>query len=320
MRFAVIGTGEASAALIAAGQDMPDFSLACVCSRATGAARRLLDGLGADARIVRDVRALAQDASVDAVFVASAGIARPDQARLLLESGKHVLAARPAARNAADYLRLTAAAREHGVCFVQTARAEQASGFLAAKDALDALGSLRGATLLRGAYEGQAGPSLSAATLAELAYHCAYTAAALFGAPDGVEARHARRGDGLETTGETALRYGAAEVLLRYSRREAIGHGARITCENGTLGIDDLDRPRLVTLTRGDGAREILYEGGGAARDGAGELRRFIEMAAAGETRIDDAAVAAFDITDKIKNATGGDLPMKLPHVGGFIR
>ncbi|MEA5050452.1 MAG: Gfo/Idh/MocA family oxidoreductase [Oscillospiraceae bacterium] len=318
MRFAVIGTGALSADVIAAGRENGDFELACVCARSEKRAREMLASVGADAPVVRELAAVAADASVDAAYVGAPLPARFDEVMALLAAGKPVLAELPAAPCGDDYRRLAAAAAASGARFAEAARALCTPGFAAVKTACAPLGALRGAHFLFGADDNgrpaAAAPERTAAPLWELACAGARTAIALFGAPDAVEGELRRRADNFETRLCAVLRFGDAQVRIDCSRTEALGRGAQLDFDGGSVLLDDADWPRLVRVRTADGERTVFTEDSPYAGTRQA-LARFASPDSEDAQQADLSAVA-----DALRRATGDDVPMALPHVGGFVR
>jgi UDP-N-acetylglucosamine 3-dehydrogenase len=112
VRVALLGAGEWGRLQASVLADLPDVDLVVVCDPDLSRARQVADPLGAAS--TGDVAAVIEDASVDAVVVASPEDVHAPQAESALRSGKHTLVEKPVALTSDDTRRLVHVARETG--------------------------------------------------------------------------------------------------------------------------------------------------------------------------------------------------------------
>jgi UDP-N-acetylglucosamine 3-dehydrogenase len=112
MRVALLGAGEWGRLQASVLADLPDVDLAVVCDPDLSRSRQVADPLGAAS--AGDVEAVIEDASIDAVVIASPEDVHASQAESVLRSGKHALVEKPVALTSDDAWRLVQVARETG--------------------------------------------------------------------------------------------------------------------------------------------------------------------------------------------------------------
>jgi UDP-N-acetylglucosamine 3-dehydrogenase len=112
VRVALLGAGEWGQLHASVLADLPGVDLAVVCDPDLFHARKVADQLGADA--TGDAAAVIEDASVDAVVIASPEDVHASQAESALRAGKHALVEKPVALTSDDAWHLVHVARETG--------------------------------------------------------------------------------------------------------------------------------------------------------------------------------------------------------------
>ena len=112
VRVALLGAGEWGQLHASVLADLPGVNLAVVCDPDLSHARKVADQLGADA--TGDAAAVIEDASVDAVVIASPEDVHASQAESALRAGKHALVEKPVALTSDDAWHLVHVARETG--------------------------------------------------------------------------------------------------------------------------------------------------------------------------------------------------------------
>ena len=101
IRWGILGTGKIAQAMATALRDVPDAQLVAVASRTRESAERF----GAQFAIERchaSYQALADDAGVDVVYIATPHTLHADNALMCLAAGKHVLCEKPFTMNARE--------------------------------------------------------------------------------------------------------------------------------------------------------------------------------------------------------------------------
>ncbi|ULR50211.1 Gfo/Idh/MocA family protein [Streptomyces deccanensis] len=113
VRWGILATGGIAAAFTADLVDLPDAEVVAVASRSEDSARAFAERFGIP-RAYGDWRALAEDAEVDVVYVATPHSAHRTAAGMCLEAGRNVLCEKPFTLNVREAEELVALARERG--------------------------------------------------------------------------------------------------------------------------------------------------------------------------------------------------------------
>jgi predicted dehydrogenase len=112
-RWGILATGGIAATFTADLVDLPDAEVVAVASRSEESARAFAERFGIP-RAYGSWEALAQDADIDVVYVATPHAAHRTAAGLCLEAGRNVLCEKPFTLNLRQAEELVALAREHG--------------------------------------------------------------------------------------------------------------------------------------------------------------------------------------------------------------
>ncbi|MFI1719889.1 Gfo/Idh/MocA family protein [Streptomyces sp. NPDC020489] len=113
VRWGILATGGIAAAFTADLVDLPDAEVVAVASRTEASAKAFAERFGIE-RAYGDWGALAEDADIDVVYVATPHAAHRATAGLCLEAGRNVLCEKAFTLNAREAEELVALARERG--------------------------------------------------------------------------------------------------------------------------------------------------------------------------------------------------------------
>lgn len=325
MRFAVIGSNFISSEFVRAGRTLDGFAFTRMYSRTAARARAFAEPFGC-ASVATDLDALASDDGIDAVYIASPNACHFAQAKRMLEGGKHVLIEKPVCPNQAMFRALCQVADQNGLLVLEAMRSAFTPGFLALKEAVKTVGTVRRVSFSycqyssrydnykRGIVENAFDPSLCNGALMDIGVYCIYALAALFGLPARIEAVAHRLNNGLDAQGGAICVYDGMLADVSYSK---IADGRReneVQGEEGTLLIDSVTNPkRIVRIGRG-GTRETLFASDDPEFFGMRhEIQAFMLLAKA-PARAHAYRVAtdqALQIMDEIRRQTGVDFIRK---------
>ena len=118
IRWGVVGPGAIAVGFADAMRMVDDGEIVAVASRSAARADAFAERFGVRTRH-REYAALAADADVDAVYVATPQSRHMDDTIMCLQAEKHVLCEKPFALNATQARRMTDAARAHGVFLME---------------------------------------------------------------------------------------------------------------------------------------------------------------------------------------------------------
>ncbi|MFI0516187.1 Gfo/Idh/MocA family protein [Streptomyces sp. WSLK1-5] len=113
VRWGILATGGIASAFTADLVDLPDAEVVAVASRSESSAKAFAERFGIE-RAYGDWAALAEDADIDVVYVATPHSAHRAAAGLCLAAGRNVLCEKAFTLNAREAEELAGLAREHG--------------------------------------------------------------------------------------------------------------------------------------------------------------------------------------------------------------
>lgn len=264
VRFATIGTSGICERFIDAVAQVEGAELVACYSRSMDKARSFGESYGATL-FFDDLEALAASDEVDAVYIASPNSLHAEQAKAMVEGGKHVLVEKAFASNEAEARGVFDAAAERGVVAMEAMRNLHTPGFAAVEASLAELGQVRLADFCFSKVTSRiarfrAGervnifdPRMSAGALMDIGVYCVAPAVALFGSPERVaavastsEVPGCEAGDPCSTidlSGVIALGYADKCVSLTYGKLSDDQLSCQIQGEEATLIFDKVYCP-----------------------------------------------------------------------------
>lgn len=235
-------------------------------------------------RVVNTIEDLAGISDLDAVYIASPNGLHFDQARILIEAGKHVLIEKTITANAAQLETLLTLAKCRGVVVLEAMRSIHDPGFQRIRELLPELGPLRRAELrlcqfssryprlLSGEQLAIFDPALAAGALTDIGTYCTHAMAALWGRPQRVSAEVQLLETGADGAGTILCGFrdpAKPVVSLQYSKMTSSAEPSSIEGEAATLLVDSITTPRRLKIRQVNGSEtEVVVPGqsdGGAA-------------------------------------------------------
>ncbi|TPW78367.1 Gfo/Idh/MocA family protein [Schumannella sp. 10F1B-5-1] len=248
-----------------------------------------------------DLDALLHSGDIDAVYIASPNSVHAEQVRAAIRAGVHILVEKPAVTTAAEWRELAAAARAAGVVMIEGIRTAYDPGLQAVRELLPQLGTVRRVSfryeslssrydkVLAGERVNMFDPELAGGVLFDLGCYTAHPLIALFGLPREVRSSHVQvavRDDspGVDGAGVAIASYDDFDADLSYSKITTSSQFSEIRGERGTLVIDHIASPRVLTLQPA-GGDEVVHE---LPIDGpqhalTGEVERFVALVGGGD-------------------------------------
>ncbi len=268
--YATIGTSWISEAFIRGTWHHKDkLKLAAVYSRDYNKGKDFADKLGCD-RVVTDLNTLAEDKTIDAVYVASPNAFHYAQSKLMLQHKKHVICEKPITVTPDELEELQALANKNGVVYMEALMAIHSPEWSIVKDTIKRLGNISHARfdfsqrsskldgLLKGEHQNIFDPKMAAGTLMDLGIYCIYPALSWFGMPDDIYSYCVKISTGVDGSGGAVLRYSDKTVELTWSKTGETRLGSEIIGDQGTLVIPSISKLTNMRLVLKDGTEEIL--------------------------------------------------------------
>lgn len=269
IRFGVVGTNWITEELIRAGQEVDDFRLTAVYSRTEERAGEFAQKFGVTT-IFTDLRAMAQSAEIDAVYIASPNSFHARQAIIFLSHGKHVLCEKPIASNKRELAEMVETANRNRVVLMEAMKSTLNPNFASIRENLHKIGEIRRFFASYCQYSSRydaykAGtvlntfnPAFSNGALMDIGIYCLYPLAVLFGKPDQVKANAVMLESGVDGEGSILLSYGGMDAVVIYSKITNSTLPSEIQGEQGTMVIDRINSPDRVEIRYRDGQVENL--------------------------------------------------------------
>ena len=322
MRFGVVGTNFISKEFLNAGKNLPAFRVTAVCSRTQENAENYRNG-DPEVLCFTDYGEFL-NGPVDAVYIAVPNKYHFSYAKQALECGKHVFVEKPACSSAGEYAALQELAKSRGRILFEGMRTLYTPGFLAVKNSLDRIGTVRQASFSycqyssrydkfkAGIVENAFDPSLCNGALMDIGVYCCAMAADLFGTPEKIRASALKLENGLDASGIAVLEYPGKIVSISYSK---IADG-RIPCEiqgeKGTIVFSPPTNPKEVRFIGRDRKEEVLYSDPDPEFFGmCHEISAFLDLCGEERDGYNEVTGKTLSVMDEIRRLSGIDFQAK---------
>ncbi len=239
-------------------------------------------------RCYTDLEAMAQDADIDAVYIASPNALHYHQSKLFLESGKHVLCEKPITTCEAEYTELLALADSRGLIYMEAIMSRYAPDRSILHNAVAQIGTVSQARIdfcqrssrydaaVAGQYANVFDMAMAGGALMDLGVYCVYGALDLFGMPLDIKASAAFLPNGADIAGSAVLTYPGFLATLSYSKAGSSACGTEIIGDQGVVSLGSVSQYTGIRLGR-DGIRQQLPSVTGRTEVMAGEAGRFAD-------------------------------------------
>ena len=235
-----------------------------------------------------DLRAVAENPEIDAVYIATPNVFHYEQSWLFLEKGKNVICEKPIATDCGKYDELLSLADKKGLIYAEAIMSRHSAGRKVLLDAISQISRISQARIdycqLSSRYEkfkkGEMvnifDMSLAAGTLMDLGVYCVYAAVDLLGMPDTVSASAAFADNGADLSGGAVLGYKDFTAVLSYSKIGQSAVGSEIVGDKGVVKIGSVSQYADISLVK-DGKETLLLGTPDRAEVMRGEAQRFAE-------------------------------------------
>lgn len=248
MKYATIGTSWITQSFIDSANTVDGFDLAGVYSRDLKHAQEFAAQNGCDTAY-DSLQALAQS-EIDVVYIASPNSLHYEQAKRLLENGKHVVCEKPAVVYPAQLRELYALAKEKNVIFMEAIIMLHQPQFAAVREALSKIGPILSAridysqyssryqTYLDGENPNIFNPAFAGGCLMDLGVYVVYAALGLFGVPQQISTQAMLLQNGADISFCSVYRYADKLVTLTSSKAGESFLGSEIMGKKGTITFE----------------------------------------------------------------------------------
>lgn len=323
VRFGIIGTNTISHTFMAGALQLKDFALTAIYSRKEETGRAFGDKYGVR-NIFTDLEELAKSDLIDAIYIASPNALHYSQAMTFLNHGKHVLCEKAFASNSREAEEMIMAARANNVLIMEGMRSTVVPNFLAIKENLHKLGTIRRAFLSKCQYSSRydsykAGVvmnafkrELSNGALMDIGVYCIHPIIKLFGSPKEIIASSQFLASGVDGQGTAILKYENMDAVMLYSKVSNSYLPCEIQGEEGVLTSSDIYDFSSVTIRYRDGSEEVISKP--QEMDNiCYEIDEFIKLVQQGKTESQinshKRTLASLQVMDEIRKQIGLAFP-----------
>ena len=265
-----VGTSWITESFISAIAGVKNLSLSAVYSRDSQKAKAFAEKHHAE-KYFSDMEAMAQDPSIDAIYIASPNFLHHTQTMQFLKAGKHVICEKPLASNYQEAKEMIETARENHVVLLEAMRTAYDPGLSVIRDNLHKLGKIRRVSFWYGKYSSKYDAFLSgkpqnifslecsAGALMDMGVYCVYPLVDLFGMPEKILADCVKLHNGIDGTGTVVMNYGEMLAEISYSKISDSRLVSEIQGEQGTMVIPEIASPSNLKIFYRNGKVEELY-------------------------------------------------------------
>lgn len=260
LRFGVIGTGWITRSMIAGAARYPEqLRLTAVCSRSAERGQVFAAETGA-AQVFTDPETMAQSDCLDMVYIASPNACHPEQCRLFLQAGKHVLCEKPLSADPAAVESLQQLAAARGLLFREAIMLLYQPQLALLEEAIARCGTVTAAhfqfcqfsskykAYRAGEMPNIFNPALHTGALMDLGVYCVYPALYLFGEPVQIQASAGFLRTGADGWGAALLSYPDKLVTLTYNKTAQGASPSEILGDEGSVTVESISKLGNITL------------------------------------------------------------------------
>jgi predicted dehydrogenase len=271
IKFAVIGTNWITQKFVQAAHESQSMQLAAVYSRNLASAAQFAQEF--DVETTYDsLDALANDNTVEAVYIASPNSLHCEQSILMMEHGKHVIREKPVASNIEEATHMFEVAQKNSVVLFEAYKSQFLPNFEQVQLGLKKIGKVHKAHInycqyssryqkyLNGENPNTFNPAFSNGSLVDIGFYCVAATVALFGGPENAQASAKLLDSGVDAHGCAIFQYPEFDVTLAHSKVSDSYAPSEIQGEQGAIIIDHIAECTDVKIRYRDGTVENLTQ------------------------------------------------------------
>ncbi len=271
IKFAVIGTNWITQKFVQAAHESQSMQLTAVYSRNLDSAAQFAQEFGVETTF-NSLDALANDNTVEAVYIASPNSLHCEQSILMMEHGKHVICEKPVASNIVEATRMFEVAEKNGVVLFEAYKSQFLPNFKQVQLGLEKIGKVHKAHInycqyssryqkyLNGENPNTFNPAFSNGSLVDIGFYCVTATVALFGEPENAQASAKLLESGVDAHGSAIFQYPEFDVTLAHSKVSDSYAPSEIQGEQGAIIIDHIAECTDVKVRYRDGSIENLTQ------------------------------------------------------------
>ena len=274
INLAVIGRNFVVDEMLEATRLFPEIKLYAIYSRGLDTGKAYADKWGFDI-VYTDLDALALDKSIDAVYIASPNCCHEEQAVKMMRAGKHVLCEKPMHKSYAGAVNMINTARENKVVFMEAMMSAHVPCTYKIIELLPRIGKVRRVDLSfcqyssrydkfkNGIVENAFDPTLWNGSFMDLGVYPVSLLLQLFGEPLDFTSKAVFLEGSIDGQGTMICSYPGMSATLQWSKITQGHLPSEIQGEDGSIIIDRVSKPTVLTLVLRDGTKEEYETLGG---------------------------------------------------------
>ncbi|MFV8463819.1 Gfo/Idh/MocA family protein [Vibrio campbellii] len=271
IKFAVIGTNWITQKFVQAAHESQSMQLTAVYSRNLDSAAQFAQEFAVETTY-DSLEALANDNTVEAVYIASPNSLHCEQSILMMEHGKHVICEKPVASNITEATRMFEVAEKNGVVLFEAYKSQFLPNFKQVQLGLEKIGKVHKAHInycqyssryqkyLNGENPNTFNPAFSNGSLVDIGFYCVAATVALFGEPENAQTSAKLLESGVDAHGSAIFQYPDFDVTLAHSKVSDSYAPSEIQGEQGAIIIDHIAECTDVKIRYRDGSIENLTQ------------------------------------------------------------
>lgn len=251
LSLAIIGTNWITEKFVNAALETKQFQLTAIYSRTLSSAQTFATKFNVD-QCFDDLNELANDKSINVVYIASPNSFHFPQTLKMLEAGKHVICEKPLACTLKQAKKLYQTAQDNNVILFEAYMTPHLPNFKQIKERLAELGNLRKVHLnfcqyssrypayLAGKNPNTFLPEFGNGSIMDIGYYCVAFSVFMFGKPESVQASAYLLETGVDGCGTVILNYSTFSVTIDHSKISNAKTSSEIQGEEGCITIDHI--------------------------------------------------------------------------------
>ncbi len=313
IRLAIIGTNFISDKLVDAIKQTEGIEAVAVYSRTKEKGSQFANK-HAIGKVYCSFDDMLFDPDIDCVYVASPTFLHKEHTVKSLNAGKHVLCEKSISVNFDEFLEMKNAALKSGRVLLEAMRPAHDPSLNAIIESIGKIGKVRRAhfefckystrydKFKLGIVENAFDPEMKNSALSDIGVYPLWLSVRLFGEPYSLFAASVKLSNGFDGAGSVILNYGEHITTIEYSKITEGCSASFIEGENGTLFIDKISEPRMLTLVLRNNEKKTVYSNP-CENNMIFELESFRDMILGKKTYSDHLAIseALIRTMDKIK-------------------
>lgn len=272
IKLATIGTSWITEAFLLGCQLLKNkFKLTAVYSRDYQKGLKFGSKFGCE-KVICNLEELANDPTIEAVYIASPNAFHYSQSKLMLEHKKHVICEKPITVTPKELEELLALSKQNGVVYMEALIARHLPAWNIMQDTIKHLGRISHARFdfsqrstkydgyVKGEHQNIFDPKMCTGALMDLGIYCIYPALGWFGDVNIVYSFCRKLSTGADGEGGAVLHFSDLTAELTWSKTGETRIGSEIIGENGTIVLPSISKMTNIKLILKDGTVETLTD------------------------------------------------------------